>query len=66
MKGDEEKAFEAGCDGYITKPIDTRTFPDLIRKYLANAHPAQGDSAPAGRLCKRLYRDFTLFDSCPT
>jgi CheY-like chemotaxis protein len=47
MKGDEEKAFEAGCDGYITKPIDTRTFPDLIRKYLAKAHPAQASAAPA-------------------
>lgn len=35
MKGDEQKAFAAGCDGYITKPIDTRTFPALIRKYLA-------------------------------
>ena len=24
MKGDEEKAFEAGCEGYISKPLDTR------------------------------------------
>lgn len=35
MKGDEQKAFEAGCDGYITKPIDTRSFPALIRQYLS-------------------------------
>ncbi|MBZ5591526.1 MAG: response regulator [Acidobacteriia bacterium] len=50
MKGDEEKAFEAGCDGYITKPIDTRTFPDLIRKYLAKAKAPQGNSAPPAPL----------------
>jgi len=37
MKGDEEKAFAAGCDGYITKPIDTRTFPSLIRDYMSKA-----------------------------
>ena len=23
MKGDDERAFRAGCDGYITKPIET-------------------------------------------
>jgi|SRR5579872_841186 len=36
MQGDEENALEAGCDGYITKPIDTRAFPALIRRYLAS------------------------------
>ena len=34
MKGDEESALAAGCDGYITKPIDTRTFASLVRDYL--------------------------------
>ena len=35
MKGDEEKARQAGCDGYITKPIDTRTLPGVIAGVLA-------------------------------
>src|SRR5258706_15119701 len=30
MRGDEQKASEAGCDGYITKPIDTRKLPQLV------------------------------------
>ena len=34
MKGDEQKAMDAGCDGYITKPIDTRTFANSVRQYL--------------------------------
>lgn len=33
MKGDEERALQAGCDGYITKPIDTRAIPALIATY---------------------------------
>jgi len=34
MKGDEERAREAGCDGYIAKPIDTRAFPAQVAGYL--------------------------------
>jgi two-component system cell cycle response regulator DivK len=34
MKGDEERILAAGCDGYIPKPIDTRTLPELILHYL--------------------------------
>ncbi len=34
MKGDEKKAFDAGCDGYITKPIDTRSFPSQVAVFL--------------------------------
>ena len=34
MTGDERKALDAGCDGYITKPIDTRTLGSRLRGYL--------------------------------
>jgi len=34
MKGDKEKAIEAGCEGYISKPIDIHELPDQIKSYL--------------------------------
>jgi CheY-like chemotaxis protein len=34
MVGDDRKALDAGCAGYITKPIDTRKFPQQIESYL--------------------------------
>jgi CheY-like chemotaxis protein len=42
MKGDDQKALGAGCDGYITKPIDTRIFPAQVAKFLENL-PAKTD-----------------------
>ena len=35
MLGDEQKALEAGCVGYISKPLDTKEFPELISRFLA-------------------------------
>ncbi len=34
MKGDKERILEAGCDAYISKPIDTRKLPLLIADIL--------------------------------
>lgn len=34
MKGDKQRILDAGCDGYIQKPIDTRTLPQLVAEYL--------------------------------
>jgi DNA-binding response OmpR family regulator len=48
--GDEQKAIAAGCDGYITKPIDTRSLGARIRGFL-DRRAATGSApaaAPAG------------------
>jgi len=37
MKGDDRKAYEAGCDGYITKPIDTRELARQVGDVLARS-----------------------------
>jgi CheY-like chemotaxis protein len=35
MSGDRERALQAGFDGYITKPIEIRSFPEQVRRALA-------------------------------
>jgi len=45
MKGDEERVLAAGCDGYVAKPIDTRTLPAVVAAYLAGQ--TTGDGRPA-------------------
>jgi two-component system cell cycle response regulator DivK len=66
MKGDEERAMEAGCDGYITKPIDTRSLGGQIRQLLERSAgatapeptpDARRESLPAAEmnaLCRRF------------
>jgi CheY-like chemotaxis protein len=34
MRGDKDRFLEAGCDGYISKPIDVKTFMSSIQQYL--------------------------------
>jgi two-component system cell cycle response regulator DivK len=38
MRGDREKSLEAGCDGYIQKPIDIDILPNQIERYMRNAN----------------------------
>ena len=33
MRGDKDRFLEAGCDGYISKPIDVKTFLSAIQQY---------------------------------
>jgi len=47
MKGDDERALAAGCQGYITKPINTRSFGRQVLAFVAGhalAQPASTDS----------------------
>jgi len=34
MRGDREKSLEAGCDGYIEKPVDIDLLPEQIQRFL--------------------------------
>jgi CheY-like chemotaxis protein len=40
MKGDQERALAAGCDAYVSKPINTRAFADLVASLLESAAAA--------------------------
>jgi len=40
MEGDDKKVQEAGCDGYITKPIDTRNFLKTVADFLNSSSAA--------------------------
>ena len=37
MKGDDIKARAAGCDGYITKPVDIDVLATIVAKHLITA-----------------------------
>lgn len=39
MKIDEQRAYDAGCDAYVAKPINTRAFPGIVAAVLERARP---------------------------
>lgn len=44
MKGDRERVIRAGCDAYLSKPINTRELPGMIAAMLLHRHR---DNIPA-------------------
>jgi two-component system cell cycle response regulator DivK len=45
MKGDRERTFEAGCAGYIEKPIDVDLLPAQVATYLRRAALTESPSS---------------------
>jgi CheY-like chemotaxis protein len=45
MKGDDKKALAAGCDGYMSKPIDIDALPRVVAQYLARDANRSGGGA---------------------
>ena len=47
MEADERKALDAGCDGYVAKPMDTRSLPNVVRAYLDREVGERRQTSPA-------------------
>jgi len=40
MKGDRERIVDAGCDAYLSKPVDTRQLPEVVATILSQRKQA--------------------------
>ena len=47
MKGDREKAIEAGCDAYVSKPINTRQLPGVVAEVLRRGKDSPSSNGDA-------------------
>ena len=50
MKGDEEKIYAAGCDGYIAKPIRYQTFLSTVMSAISETPEQKEKRDPNERL----------------
>ena len=55
-EGDRETSLAVGCDGFLQKPIDARSFSSVIQRYLKGAKEAQAPGAKSARLMEQSQR----------
>ena len=55
MKGDRAKALAAGCDGYITKPIDVDELPKTVARHLGGASFVRATLRPTLTRCPQKF-----------
>ncbi len=65
MEGDREKALEAGCRDYITKPINTRSFLDGLGALLTPAPETGASEPPPKAATARQYSRILVVDDDP-
>lgn len=56
MRGDRERALSAGCDGYLSKPIDVDALPDQIREFLGGRRDRVDEATERGYLREHAER----------
>ena len=55
---DRHTALVAGCDDFLTKPIQRRDFQDMLARYLRPSdRPAEADNTVSGLLGEEQYRE---------
>lgn len=55
-EGDRETSLAVGCDGFLQKPIDARSFSTVIQRYLKGAKEAPAPDAKSARLMEQSQR----------
>lgn len=46
LPGDRKRALEAGCNGYISKPLDVRNFVSQVETFLEGRQPERRGTGP--------------------
>ena len=57
MQSDKEKAFGAGCSGFISKPIDINTFPQIVNDFLKDEKKINNENHSKKNITRDCFKD---------